>query len=553
MIKETSSKKVLVVDGHSWMHRAFHAMQVPMTAPDGKPTNAVFGFFSILSKTLTFLQPDALVVAFDDGRPTARIEALAQYKIKRPPTDPDLKAQFPIVKELLAAMHVPVACEPNVEGDDILGTLARQGEQAGLQVYLATSDRDAYQLISESTRVISQGRGAEGPRIIGPVEVKDRYGVSPRQMIDFLGLKGDASDNIPGVPGVGEKTAAKLLAEHGTLEAVLEAASEGRITGKVGQNLNAHVNCAKISQQVATIICDIPLDIDLQALSFGEYTSSDIRNAFMHYALRSPLTWMIKFGKHDAAVDDASSDDTSLGTDTQTTHVLPEADAQLKETFQASRVNSPYKGVIIARAGETLFDNDQILAVAPADNTEPNDDAADITQASSILKELAQLLQSEQKIAAPDLKALFTQVLETDYTTEPVPDPACLSSENDFDLSVAAYLLASYKSDFSLKQLAFEYAGIELDELTGAGSAENNPANLDDAATRAAAEAALVAELAGILEQRLQDEELLELYHSIELPLIPVLARMEHAGITVDIDRLAELAQYGRERIESLR
>ncbi|MCL2746973.1 MAG: DNA polymerase I, partial [Coriobacteriia bacterium] len=497
MIKEISSRKILVVDGHSWMHRAFHAMQMPMTAPDGQPTNAVFGFFLMLSKTVTFLQPDALVVAFDDGRPTARIEALAQYKIKRPPTDPDLKAQFPIVKELLAAMHVPVACVPNVEGDDILGTLARQGEQAGLQVYLATSDRDAYQLVSESTKVISQGRGAEGPRIIGPAEVKDRYGVSPRQMIDFLGLKGDASDNIPGVPGVGEKTAAKLLAEYGTLEAVLEAAEEGRIIGKVGQNLSKHVHCAKVSQQVATIICDIPLDIDLQTLSFGEYTTNDIRDAFMQYALRSSLAQMMKFSKQD---DATATDGVSPNTNAQTAHTQSKADAQTKEAPQIIKVSSPYKGVIIARAGETLFDSDQILAVAPAENAESRGDAATIMQAPSVLNELAQFLQNGQKIAAPDLKALFTQVLETDYTTEPVLDPACLSSENDFDLSVAAYLLASYKSDFSLKQLAFEYAGIELDELTGADSAENNPANLDDAATRAAAEAALVAELAGILE-----------------------------------------------------
>jgi len=557
MPKETPSKTLLVIDGHSWMHRAFHAMQMPMTAPDGQPTNAVFGFFSMLSKALTFLQPDALIVAFDEGKPTARIEALAQYKIQRPPTDPNLKAQFPIIKELLTAMRVPVACVPNVEGDDILGTLSRCGEQAGMQVYLATSDRDAYQLVSENTKVVSQGRGSDGLRIIGPAEVEERYGVTPAQMIDFLGLKGDAGDNIPGVPGVGEKTAARFLAAYGTLEAVLAAAAEGKITGKVGQNLVKHADCAKVSQQVATIICDIPLDIDLETLRFGDYTTKDIHDAFMHYALRSPLSFMAKFGTSNNVDDIQAQDDHTL----HSSDVQPEGSTSTLSTLEPNRTNFPYRGVIIERAGETLFDSEQILAVASANNLEPSkgEDAVSITQASSILDSLAKLLQSNQKLAAQDLKALFTQalMLEGDLDTPLNPqlappfEPENLDSEGDFDLSLAAYLLASHKSDFSLKQLALEYAETELDEL--ASTEEGTATGDDDPAQTAAAKARLVADLAGILEQHLREEELLELYRSIELPLIPVLTRMEHAGITVDTDKLAELAQYGRKRIETLR
>jgi len=575
MSKEIPAKTLLIIDGHSWMHRAFHAMQMPMTAPDGQPTNAVFGFFLMLSKTLTLLQPNAVVVAFDEGKPTARIEALAQYKIQRPPTDPNLKAQFPIIKELLAAMRVPVACVPNIEGDDILGTLSRRAEQSGLQVYLATSDRDAYQLISEHTKVISQGRGSDGPRIIGPAEVKERYGVTPDQMIDFLGLKGDTSDNIPGVPGVGEKTAARFLAEYGTLEAVLAAAAEGEIKGKVGENLVKHADCARVSQQVATIVCDVPLDIDLESLSFGSYAAADIHTAFMRYALRSPLSHMAKFAKLD---DSIGASDPSVATEasstvtdtdvaaqgTQTSDQVPQRlDTQVEESEPASlrleptKANFSYRGIVIEHAGETLFDSEQILAVAHANGvaSSKEEDAPSITQAPSILSALAKLLQDDQKLAAEDLKALFSQLIMSEGgqgpLSNPLLDPAKLNSADDFDLSLAAYLLASYKSDLSLKQLALEYAEIDLDAQTSAGKGAATDG--DDPVQRAETKARLVADLAGILEQRLKEEDLLELYRSIELPLIPVLARMEHAGITVDTDKLAELAQYGRERIEALR
>ena len=518
-------KKVLIIDGHSWMHRAFHAMQTPLTSPDGQPTNAVFGFFSMLSKTLGLLQPDALVVAFDEGKPLARIEALAQYKIQRPPTDPNLKAQFPIIKELLEAMKVPVACVPHIEGDDILGTLSLQGENCGLQVFLATSDRDAYQLITDNTKVISQGRGADGPRIIGPTEVEDRFGVSPAQIIDFLGLKGDSSDNIPGVPGIGEKTAAKLLTEYGTLDAVLQAAAEGKIKGRAGANLVEHKEAAKVSCFVATIQRDIPLDIDLANLSFGEYSTEDITEPFMRYGLRSALGWMAKFSKN------AASSSSGIAVVAALTSPL--------ESKAATQ--SLYKGVVVASSGDTLFDNEQVLAAA---NSTEKGSTAVVARAVSVSEELAQLFRSDQKLAAADLKALYAELL-----AEEGEKVELRSAQNDFDLSLAAYLLASNKNDFSLKELALEYADTDL-----ASYLEADADNSDQAATDCALkEAKLVAALAGILEERLEKDESLELYRMIELPLVPVLAKMEQLGICVDTEKLAELARYGRERIDVLR
>ncbi|MCL2437984.1 MAG: DNA polymerase I [Coriobacteriia bacterium] len=546
-------KKVLIIDGHSWMHRAFHAMQAPLTSPDGQPTNAVFGFFSMLSKTLGLLRPDALVVAFDEGKATARIEALAQYKIQRPPTDPNLKAQFPIIKELLEAMRVPVACVPHIEGDDILGTLSLQGEQAGLQIFLATSDRDAYQLITDNTKVISQGRGSDGPCIIGPAEVEERFGVTPGQIVDFLGLKGDSSDNIPGVPGVGEKTAAKLLTEFGTLEEVLKAAAEGKISGKAGKNLVEYKEAAEVSRFVATIQCDVPLDIDLVSLTFGDYTTDDIKDAFMHYGLRSALGWMVKFSKN--AGEFSTSDEkvqgkkdySSAGFESGAGDVSAasfDSDAESSSLESTVALESPYKGVTVDSSGDTLFDNEQILAVVGAS---PDKGSPVILQAPSIVDDLAQFFQTEEKLAALDLKALYALLAGSDKKTSDAVDMRKLCSEGDFDLSVAAYLLASNKNDFSLKELAQEYAGADLD----ASANQNEDDSL--AADRVTERAQTIARLAGILEACLEKDDSLELYRTIELPLIPVLARMEHLGICVGTDKLEELAQYGRVRIENLR
>ncbi len=267
-----------MIDGNSLIHRAFHALPPTMTAPDGRPTNAAFGFISMLLKMIADLRPDGIVVAFDLGKPAFRVEALAQYKVHRPPTDPQLKAQFPMVKELLGALDVPIVELEGWEGDDILGTLARRGSEAGIRMLLVTGDRDAFQLVTDDVSVVTTKKGITDIVIYGPAEVLERYGVTPAQVPDYLGLKGDTSDNIPGVPGVGEKTAAKLLQEYGSLDEVLAHAEE--IKGKVGENLRENRDAALASRTVATIDCDVPVDIDLTAVEFGAFDPHALAAAF---------------------------------------------------------------------------------------------------------------------------------------------------------------------------------------------------------------------------------------------------------------------------------
>ena len=210
-------KTVAVIDGNSLMHRAYHAVPPTMNAPDGTPTNACFGFVAMLLKFVEMAHPDAIVCAFDAGRAKWRMEAIEQYKAQRPPMDDALKVQFPLMEGLLEAMSIPVVRVAGWEGDDILGTVSARDEALGYRTLLVSGDKDVYQLVSELTHVVTTKKGITDVAIYGPDEVFERYGVTPAQFPDFLGLKGDASDNIPGVPGVGDKTAAKLLSAYATL------------------------------------------------------------------------------------------------------------------------------------------------------------------------------------------------------------------------------------------------------------------------------------------------------------------------------------------------
>ena len=244
------SKKIAVIDGNSLMHRAYHAVQTPMTAKDGTPTNAVFGFLSMLCKFIEIASPDAIVCAFDAGKPTDRIEALAQYKAQRPPMDNELRVQFPVMAELLGAMAIPVVKVPGWEGDDILGTIAARDEELGFETLLVTGDKDAYQLATEATRIVTTKKGITDITVNGPVEVEERYGVTPAQFIDYLGLMGDSSDNIPGVPGIGPKTATKLLQAYGSIEGIYEHI--GELKGKQRENLENNRETAFLSREIWT-------------------------------------------------------------------------------------------------------------------------------------------------------------------------------------------------------------------------------------------------------------------------------------------------------------
>ena len=196
-------KTVAVIDGNSLMHRAYPAIQTPMTASDGTPTNAIFGFMQMFCKFVEETQPDAVICAFDEGKPTERLADLPEYKAQRPHMDEELRVQFPVVRELLGSMRVPVVTAPGWEGDDVLGTIAARDEKLGYKTLLVTGDKDACQLASPLTSIVNTKKGISDVVVLDPEGVQEKYGVTPEQFTDYLGLMGDTSDNIPGVPGIG--------------------------------------------------------------------------------------------------------------------------------------------------------------------------------------------------------------------------------------------------------------------------------------------------------------------------------------------------------------
>lgn len=536
-------RTLAVIDGNSLLHRAFHGLPPTMTAPDGRPTNAVFGFTSMLVKMAADLKPDAVVVAFDRGKPAFRTEALAIYKIHRPPTADELKVQFPMVKDVITALGVPIVEVDGWEGDDILGTLAVRGAAAGMRVLLVTGDKDALQLVNDDVQVVSTKKGITDIFIYDADAVIERYGIGPGQVVDFLGLKGDTSDNIPGVPGVGEKTAAKLLQEYGTLDAVLE--HSGEIKGKLGENLREYAESARASRIVATIRCDVPFDLDLDNVRFGEFDSAEILRVFTSFAFTALADRVFALAKSRAAAASqgaSPSEATTAAPAGEAPAGAPAPDltpawrtltgSPAREWVRELTETPPASWVGLASAdggGECLFVDEREIAVASG-GTVASLRGADADAAWHGLL-------GSCKLAAADMKALVEadcppgSVASRDHSASDALDDARL-----FDCGIAAYVLASNRSTYDLQTLAGEFLGRRLPEnATPADSAQ------------------AVAELAPILDAALDREASADVFRRCEMALVPVLVRMEEVGVGVDRTVLRALAEETGAGIEALR
>ncbi|HEY5541614.1 MAG TPA: DNA polymerase I [Coriobacteriia bacterium] len=539
-------RTVAVVDGNSLIHRAFHALPTTMTAPDGRPTNAAFGFMSMLVKLVADLKPDGVVVAFDRGKPAFRTEALAQYKVHRPPTADELRVQFPMVKVLLAAIDVPIVEVDGWEGDDILGTLAKRGHEAGLRVLLVTGDRDAFQLVGDGVSVVTTKKGITDIVVYGPAEVLERYGITAAQVPDYLGLKGDPSDNIPGVPGVGEKTAAKLLQQYGTLEEVIAHAEE--IPGKLGENLRDHVGEALASRTVATISCDVPIDLDIATVEFGAFDPHAVAVALAELRFTSMLDRVLALRRtagvsgEGAVSGAAAAAPTSGGEAAAESAESPAGDAPVVIANAAAlplvsawvAAGDAWLGVVVDDgAGDSLFGEAREVAVAS-----PSGEVALAvgSEADAVLG----ALWAGGRLAAADAKALLQEACPADEALS--CDDAAIAVDPDrlFDIAVAAYLLESNRSSYELSALAADYLGSPLRDASG---------DLKASVIRALA----TARLTPVLEARLVDDGSLPVLRDIEMPLVPVLARMERMGVGIDCEVLAGLSAEATGNIESLR
>lgn len=515
------SEKIVLIDGHSILNRAFYGLP-DLTNSEGLHTNAVYGFLNILFRTLEEEQPQYLAVAFDVHAPTFRHQMYADYKGTRKPMPSELREQVPMLKEVLRAMDIELVEKAGYEADDILGTLAERCEKKGMEVTVVSGDRDILQLASDRImiRMPKTVRGKTTIENYHAKEVLERYQVEPKQIIELKALMGDTSDNIPGIPGVGEKTATKLIEEYGSIENAYVHVEEIR-PNKAKESLKNNYDLAVMSKKLATIDTNAPVECDLE--------HAKIRNLYTEeaYEMFRRLDFKNLLGRFDsAAVKEQDSLFIRVETD------LEEAEALLKQATVQPAVGLE---LLESTAYEILG-----LAVAWEKDGEPEVcyiPASETVTVGFLKEKTEELFAAVKKVCVMDIKKLLKNVKN-------------IRPEQVFDAGIAAYLLNPLKNTYTYDDLAKEYLQVYLpstEEIFDTAKLPDLAAVSDELAGCYAGNMAYaVYRVREIMEQRLEAEGMSRLYQEIEIPLAFTLADMEEAGIRVEAE---ELKAYG-ERLQ---
>ncbi len=509
-----------LLDGHSLAYRAFYALPADLATSSGQVTNAVFGFTSMLIKLLDDEHPDALAVAWDLRGPTFRKERYPDYKAQRD-APPDLFAgQLPLINEVLEALEIPQLSQPGYEADDVIATLATRAAAEGWRVLVVTGDRDAFQLVDDDIAVLYTRRGISDTVAATESWIRDRYGIGPDQYRDYAALRGDTSDNLPGVPGVGEKTAAKLIAGYGSLDGVYQHLDEQ--TPKLRENLEKHRDQVFLNRDLIALVRDLPVSdsagapVSINALALREWDRDAVRRVFDGLAFRTLWDRLVEVGGQ--AELEATTPDVEVRTVT--------GDAGLPAGSEPLAL-------------EPVWEGGDLVGVMMADG----DDGVFLPEGHLDLLERV----GERGVVGHDVKPLLRVLLEREL---PLPDVA-------FDTALASYVINPAQRTPDLDELVYRELGIIVApsadrdggerqgsfDLEGAGGPD-----LEAAARRAVA----VGRLVGPLQAQLEARGSLPLYREIELPLVPILARMEAAGVAVDHPFLETLGDDLRRRLGTL-
>jgi DNA polymerase-1 len=511
-------RRLALLDGHSLAFRAFYALPADLATPDGRPTNAVFGFTSMVIKLLSEERPDAMAVAWDTPEPTFRDEAYAEYKATRKAAPDLFRSQLPLMDEVADALGIRQFRVPGVEADDVIATLARRAAAGGWEVLVVTGDRDAFQLVGGPIRVLYTRRGISDVVLADSAWVEERYGVTPGQYPDYAALRGDASDNLPGVPGVGEKTATRLVSDYGSLEGIFRHLEDQPT--RLRENLAGARDQVFLNRHLTHLVEDVPVAADPEELCLQPWDPARVRRVFDGLAFRS--LWQ-------------RLQETGSGGDFSVHRVL---DVEVVAAPNPAARDLP-AGML---AVEPVWEGGDLVGVAVAGS----EDRATFTPVDAFGALGSALADPEVPKAVHDAKPLTRALLEMDG------DLAGLA----FDSALAGYLINPAERVPDLSDLAGESLGLEIepereDAAAGAQGAfrfEAAGANLERAGRRALA----VARLVEPLTARLEAQGGLGLYREVELPLVRVLARMEEAGILVDRAYLSDLGEHLRDRLATL-
>jgi DNA polymerase I len=550
---------LLLIDGHSLVYRAFFAMPA-LTNSRGEVTNAAYGFTSMLLKALGDHRPTHAVAAFDPPGRTFRHDQDATYKAGRKPTPEDLIPQFAWCRDVVEALGIPIIEVPTFEADDVIGTLAAQGERAGLDTIIVTGDLDALQLVTDRVRVFANRRGISDTIVYDVERVYERYGFAPRLVVDFKALRGDASDNIPGVPGIGDKTAMTLVQEYGPLESIIEAVPTMK-EGKVKRLLIEHEEQARLSKRLATIDVGMDIALDLPASRLGPHDDQKVREVFDRLEFRSLLGRIPTYGPPEAgpagrapaaaagqgsleleggavpaAVDVEIVDDTA-GVEEMVQRLRERGDIVLRSVIDGTARRGDVVGVAL-----TSLDSPDPAYYIPIGHESGN--AGD-----QVLDALVRLLEDPAVVKhGYDLKQELLA-----WSARGV----ALASIG-FDAMLAAYLCITTRTRVpALTVLAHDLCGVtEQPEevLLGSGRTRRPAAAVpvEEAASYYGTWVSLLPPVRAALLTQLAESTLRSLYDDVEMPLVPILATMERVGIRVDCDELARLSAEMHLRIAEL-
>jgi len=530
-MSQNIEKRLILVDGSSFLFRAYHGVP-PLTNSKGEPTNAIYGVSNMLRKMITDYQSDYVTVVFDAPGKTFRNDLYEDYKAHRPPMPDDLRVQIEPLHHLIRAMGLPLIMEANVEADDVLGALAQQAAAQGFKVVISTGDKDMAQLVTDqitlentmtNTRMDIQG-------------VIDKFGVKPEQIIDYLALMGDSSDNIPGIPKVGPKTAAKWLQHYETLENLVANAHE--ITGKIGETLRAHLELLPLSKQLTTIKCDLDLpytmdDLKRQPSDLSELKSlvSDLGFSSWLKLLNNPVEAVIV--EEQPAVDDIKCHYETILTDQHFKEWLARLEQAELFAFDTETTSLDYSSAQIV--GISFAVTPGSAAYVPLAHDYP--DAPEQLNRSEVLEQLRPLLENP-------LKTKLGQNLK--YDSHVLANHGISLQGIAHDTMLESYIVNSTATKHNMDDLAKTYLGvttIQYEDVTGKGVKQIpfQQVPLEQAAPYAAEDADITLRLHHVLLAKLkQIPSLLVLYSDLEIPLIGVLGRIESQGVLIDSDMLAQ-------------
>ncbi|WP_149257228.1 DNA polymerase I [Actinomadura sp. K4S16] len=511
--------RLLLLDGHSLAYRAFFALPVEnFSTTDGQPTNAVYGFTSMLINVLRDEQPSHIAVAFDRSEPTFRHEQYVEYKAGRQKTPDEFRSQVSLIFEVLDALRIPRMSVAGFEADDIIATLSVQAARAGMQTLVVTGDRDAFQLVNDSVTILYPVRGVSELARMDPAAVEAKYGVPPERYRELAALVGESSDNLPGVPGVGPKTAAKWLTKYGDLDTLVNRVDE--IKGKAGDSLREHLSGVLRNQQINKLDCEVGLELTPPQLTMGQWDREEIHTLF------DSLQFRVLRERLYATIS-AAEPEAEEGFDVEVEALEPGALGAWLDANTADRTGVAVTGTWGRGTGEITA-----LALAskkgPAVHIDPAELIEDDERALA-----AYLADPARPKAIHEAKGPMLALAARGMRLEGVTS----------DTALAAYLALPGQRTFDLADLVLRYLHRELrSETEDSGQLTLDGSGEEEAAEALAVRARAVTELADVLDKDLDKRGATRLLRDVELPLVGVLAGMERAGIAVDADHLAGLS-----------